>query len=226
MGLGLAAYYNGSLDENRSKIKYSDITGYSYEVVRIDGKASCSDYDGNPLQPASAVRVYVQMHIQTADLFTVTYKVATPTGLLTHGVLHRTGDPAIALPGYNFEADDQTLITVDGATYQAKQHMSENGVTYYFDGWYEDGRYRQRAGASYDGTSRPRSTRATSPRRHPKRRSTPMAGSLATALLPRRSRPMRAARTGSPRRRAALATSSSGGPIRAREASSRLALAW
>ena len=29
--------------------------------------------------------------------------------------------------------------------------MSENGVTYYFDGWYEDGRYRQRAGASYDG---------------------------------------------------------------------------
>lgn len=151
VGLGLAAYYNGSLDENRSKIKYSDITGYSYEVVRIDGKASCSDYDGNPLQPASAVRVYVQMHIQTADLFTVTYKVATPTGLLTHGVLHRTGDPAIALPGYNFEADDQTLITVDGATYQAKQHMSENGVTYYFDGWYEDGRYRQRAGASYDG---------------------------------------------------------------------------
>lgn len=151
VGLGLAAYYNGSLDENRSKIKYSDITGYSYEVVRIDGKASCSDYDGNPLQPASAVRVYVQMHIQTADLFTVTYKVATPTGLLTHGVLHRTGDPAIALPGYNFEADDQALITVDGATYQAKQHMSENGVTYYFDGWYEDGRYRQRAGASYDG---------------------------------------------------------------------------
>lgn len=151
VGLGLAAYYNGSLDENRSKIKYSDIMGYSYEVVRIDGKASCSDYDGNPLQPASAVRVYVQMHIQTADLFTVTYKVATPTGLLTHGVLHRTGDPAIALPGYNFEADDQTLITVDGATYQAKQHMSENGVTYYFDGWYEDGRYRQRAGASYDG---------------------------------------------------------------------------
>lgn len=151
VGLGLAAYYNGSLDENRSKIKYSDITGYSYEVVRIDGKASCSDYDGNPLQPASAVRVYVQMHIQTADLFTVTYKVATPTGLLTHGVLHRTGDQAIALPGYNFEADDQTLITVDGATYQAKQHMSENGVTYYFDGWYEDGRYRQRAGASYDG---------------------------------------------------------------------------
>ena len=151
VGLGLAAYYNGSLDENRSKIKYSDITGYSYEVVRIDGKASCSDYDGNPLQPASAVRVYVQMHIQTADLFTVTYKVATPTGLLTHGVLHRAGDPAIALPGYNFEADDQTLITVDGATYQAKQHMSENGVTYYFDGWYEDGRYRQCAGASYDG---------------------------------------------------------------------------
>ena len=151
VGLGLAAYYNGSLDENRSKIKYSDITGYSYEVVRIDGKASCSDYDGNPLQPASAVRVYVQMHIQTADLFTVTYKVATPTGLLTHGVLHRAGDPAIALPGYNFEADDQTLITVDGATYQAKQHMSEKGVTYYFDGWYEDGRYRQRAGASYDG---------------------------------------------------------------------------
>lgn len=151
VGLGLAAYYNGSLDEDRSKIKYSDITGYSYEVVRIDGKASCSDYDGNPLQPASAVRVYVQMHIQTADLFTVTYKVATPTGLLTHGVLHRAGDPAIALPGYNFEADDQTLITVDGATYQAKQHMSENGVTYYFDGWYEDGRYRQRAGAFYDG---------------------------------------------------------------------------
>lgn len=151
VGLGLAAYYNGSLDETRSKIKYSDITGYSYEVVRIDGKASCSDYDGNPLQPASAVRVYVQMHIQTADLFTVTYKVATPTGLLTHGVLHRAGDPAIALPGYNFEADDQTLITVDGATYQATQHMSENGVTYYFDGWYLDGRYRQHAGASYDG---------------------------------------------------------------------------
>lgn len=151
VGLGLAAYYNGSLDENRSKIKYSDITGYSYEVVRIDGKASCSDYDGNLLQPASAVRIYVQMHIQTADLFTVTYKVSTPTGLLTHGVLHRTGDPAIALPGYNPEAEDQKLITVDGATYQAAQHMSESGLTYYFDGWYLDGRYRQRAGASYDG---------------------------------------------------------------------------
>ncbi|MFR1168517.1 MAG: hypothetical protein ACLSDQ_13625, partial [Adlercreutzia equolifaciens] len=116
VGLGLAAYYNGSLDENRSKIKYSDITGYSYEVVRIDGKASCSDYDGNPLQPASAVRVYVQMHIQTADLFTVTYKVATPTGLLTHGV-HRTGDPAIALPAI-------TSRPTTDAHYRGRCHLS------------------------------------------------------------------------------------------------------
>lgn len=151
VGLGLQAYYNGSIDEGRSKIKYSDITGYSYEVVRIDGKASCSDYNGDMLQPASAVRVYVQMRIQTADLFTVTYKVAAPTGLLTHGVVHRANDPAIELSGYNSEDGEQKLITVDGATYQATQHMSENGVTYYFDGWYLDGRYRQHAGASYDG---------------------------------------------------------------------------
>lgn len=149
VALGLRAYYNGSLDEGRSKISYNDITGYSYDAVRIDGKGVCTDYNGQPLQPSSALRVYVQMRIETSDMFTATYKVAAPTGLLTHAVLHKADDPAIELRGYDPEGEGAKLIVVDGATYAGVQHMSESGTDYYFDGWYLDGSYRQRAGAQY-----------------------------------------------------------------------------
>lgn len=151
VSLGLRAYYNGSLDENRSKIKFEDITGYSYDVVCIADKATCTDYNGELLAPSSAMRVYVQMRIKTADQFTVTYKVASPTGLLTHAVLHKVADPAIELGSYDPDGEAAASIVVDGATYSGIQHASENGIDYHFDGWYLDGRYRQRADATYDG---------------------------------------------------------------------------
>lgn len=151
VSLGLRAYYNGSLDENRSKIKFEDITDYSYDVVCIADKATCTDYNGALLAPSSAMRVYVQMHIKTADQFTVTYKVASPTGLLTHAVLHKVSDPAIELGGYAPDGETAASIVVDGVTYSGVQRTSENGVDYYFDGWYLDGRYRQRADDAYDG---------------------------------------------------------------------------
>lgn len=147
VSLGLRAYYNGSIGEGRPKVKFEDITGYSYDVVRIDGKVACTDYNGSQLA-ASAMRVYVQMRIQTADQFTVTYKVAAPTGLLTHSVLHGNGDSAIDLLSYDSEKGSSS-VTVDGVSYPGVQRSSENGVDYYFDGWYLDGRYSQRAGAVY-----------------------------------------------------------------------------
>lgn len=151
VSLGLRAYYNGALDANRSKIKLEDITDYSYDVVCIADKATCTDYNGALLAPSSAMRVYVQMHIETADQFAVTYKVASPTGLLTHAVLHNMSDPAIELGSYDPDREAATSIVVDGATYSGVQHTSENGIDYYFDGWYLDGRYRQRADAEYEG---------------------------------------------------------------------------
>lgn len=149
--LGLRAYYNGSLDANRSSIEFKDITDYSYEVVRVDGKSSCVDYNGNTLTPQTALRVYVQMRIKTADLFTVTYKVASPTGLLTHAVLHKMDDPDIELSRYDAESGTPQLVAVDGASYHGALRTSEDGVSYCFDGWYLDGRYRQMADVVYGG---------------------------------------------------------------------------
>lgn len=130
--------------------------------MRIDGKVACTDYNGSQLA-ASAMRVYVQMRIQTADQFTVTYKVAAPTGLLTHSVLHGNGDSAIDLLSYDSEKGSSS-VTVDGVSYPGVQRSSENGVDYYFDGWYLDGRYSQRAVPYTARRLRRRSTRATCPR--------------------------------------------------------------
>lgn len=152
---GLEAYYDGSLDEGHSKIKASDITGYSYNVVRIDGQAVCEGYNGAALVPASAIRVYVQMNVTTADRFTVSYKVQGPSGQNTRSVLHNITDDSIELArGVDGDKAPSTLV-VDGATYPGAQHVAsldgESSIDYYFDGWYEDSAYRVRASEVYAG---------------------------------------------------------------------------
>ena len=146
--LGLASYYNGSLDEGSSKITADQITGYSFEPVQISGKMSSVGYKGETLSPASAHHVYVQMSIATEDSFTVSYKVLAPAGLTTHAVLHRASDEAVALP-----TTAENNLVVDGYTYPMVQRVASEdgteGTSYLFDGWYTDSSYQHKAPASY-----------------------------------------------------------------------------
>ena len=149
--MGLAAYYNGSIDADASRITADSITGYSFEPVRITGKMASTGYKGEALSPESAHHIYVQMNIATEDSYTVSYKVTTPTDVKANSVLHRVGEDAIEL-----SVPTDAAVTVDGTVYEPAQRVaaegSDDGVTYRFDGWYTDAAFQHRAPAAYTGT--------------------------------------------------------------------------